>query len=365
MQRAIIITLFDDFNYGNKLQNYAVYMVLQNYNIEAMNLKNNRHLNYERNIIPSYIKFFLSKVKYFLKKRNNYGIKFYNRRKENFKNFSSKIPTSKEYFNYFRLKKYWNYDYYIVGSDQVWNPYMAFDDLTLLKGFKKGIKIAFSASFGVNELEDNQKERARKLISDFDFITVREDAGKKICEELLPDKEIRVMIDPTMMLTQEEWNSVVKKPKVKYNFDDKKYILVSFLGNVTVELKNQIDTLAKENGLEVIYLYEKNSQWTSCGPAEFLFLEKNASLICTDSFHSAVFGIIFNTPILVCGRNGTKENMNSRIETLLSKFDLESQKYTGEIDSSILKTDYNKANEILEEERKKAKEYFGSIFKEG
>lgn len=365
MKKAVIITLYDDFNYGNKLQNYAVYKILQSYHIETINLKNNRHLNYDRSIITSYIKFFLSKVKYFIKKRNAYGMKFYQRRKENFKKFSSLIPTSKEYFNYFKLEKYSNYDYYSVGSDQVWNPYMAFDDLTLLKGFKRGIKIAFSASFGVNELEENQKERARKLINDFDFITVREIAGKKICEELLPNKEITVMVDPTMMLAQEEWECIIKKPKVKYNFENKKYILVSFLGNVEDKLKCQIDTLAKANGLEVIYLYEKNSQWTSCGPAEFLFLEKNASLICTDSFHSAVFGIIFNTPILVCGRNGTKENMNSRIETLLSKFDLQSQKYTGVIDNAILQPDFNKANEILDEERKRAKEYFSSIFKEG
>ena len=133
--------------------------------------------------------------------------------------------------------------------------------------------------------------------------------------------------------------------------------MLVFLGDIDKELYNKLEIIADKNDYEIIDLYKKNSIWTSCGPSEFLYLEKNASLICTDSFHSAVFGIIFNTPILVTGRNGTKENMNSRIETLLSKFNLESRKYNGNIDENIFKANYDYANEALEKEKIKYQKF--------
>lgn len=64
MKKALIMTIYGNMNYGNKLQNYAVYKLLKDRNIEVLNLKNNRHLNYKRNIVFSYMKFILSRFKY-------------------------------------------------------------------------------------------------------------------------------------------------------------------------------------------------------------------------------------------------------------------------------------------------------------
>ena len=355
MKKGLIVTLYDDSNYGNKLQNYAVYKLLRDYDIDVINLKNNRHLNYQdNNYVKSYIKFSLSKIKYFIKKRRTYGLKYYKERKNNFKNFSMQIKTSNRYFSYKNLLKYDNNDFLFVGSDQVWNPFMALDDLTLFKGFKKGRKISISASFGVSDINEDISSRIKNLLNDFSSISVREESGKKIVDSLKLNKKCRLLVDPTMAIKKEIWENQMKKPSCMTN---NKYILLAFLGSIDDNLQKQIYKFANEKELEIVNLYKKNSCWTSCGPKEFLFLEKNASLICTDSFHASVFGIIFNTPILVTGRNGTKENMNSRIETLLSKFGLKSRKYNGNLDDSIFETNYEFANKILENEQIKYKEF--------
>ena len=133
-----------------------------------------------------------------------------------------------------------------------------------------------------------------------------------------------------------------------------KYILNYFLGEVSKERREEIDKIAKENGCEVINILDKNSPFYQTGPSEFLYLEKNAFAICTDSFHSCVFAILFNKPFIVFNRETATEKMNSRIDTLINKFELKNRKFENKITEENLKHDYTKAYEILEKERKKS-----------
>ena len=93
-----------------------------------------------------------------------------------------------------------------------------------------------------------------------------------------------------------------------------------------------------------------------------MYLEKNAFLICTDSFHSCIFAILFNTPFLVFDREDNNVSMNSRIETLLNKFKLDDRKFTGKITYQNLKKDYIEAYKILEIEKKKSYEFLKNAF---
>ena len=91
---------------------------------------------------------------------------------------------------------------------------------------------------------------------------------------------------------------------------------------------NEIRRVAKENNCEVINILDKDSVFYECGPSEFLYLEKHAFLICTDSFHSSVFAILYNRPFIVFDREEENVgNMNSRLETLISKLELKNRKY--------------------------------------
>lgn len=364
MKKAMLVTLYGNYNYGNKLQNYAVYKIISQLGIEVLNVKNQRMLNYNRNFFFSYIKFLLSNIKISYSQIKNIGFKYYNIRKRNFKTFSLMIPTSKKYFNYKSLKKWDIYDYYIVGSDQVWNPYMSLDDLSLFKKFKNGKKIALSASFAVPYLTADIEKRISEDLNDFYRISVRESNGVEICKKIMKkDVNLQTLVDPTMMITREEWEKVLKKPEIDFDFS-RKYILLAFLGKTDTKVIERILGYARKNNYYVIDIYEKNSIWSSCGPSEFLFLEKNASMICTDSFHSTVFALIFKTPFTVFDRLGTKENMNSRIDTLLKMFHLERCKGEKSLDSVNFDIDFSNIDNILEKERNKAHEFIKEAFKD-
>ena len=227
-------------------------------------------------------------------------------------------------------------------------------DIDLLNFAKPEQKIAFSASFGIRELPEQFKQKTADALKSFKAISVREDSGKKIVEELTGRTDVEVLVDPTMLLTPEEWDKVSKKPK-QLNFD--KYILCYFLGELSEKRKKEIERVAKENDCKIINILDKKDPFYETGPSEFLYLEKNAFLICTDSFHSSVFAILYNRPFIVFDREDSLVKMNSRLDTLLKKFELEDRRYEGEIKKEQLKTDYTKAYEILEKEREKSMKF--------
>ena len=259
-------------------------------------------------------------------------------------NFSLKKVTA--------FSKITKYDFVISGSDQVWNPtFGRLRDVDLLCFVEPDKRVAFSASFGVSYIPEDIENKVGKALKKFKAISVREDVGKKIVEDLTGRTDVEVLIDPTMLLTADEWDKVSKKPTMLKN---DKYILNYFLGNLSDERRNEINRVAKENNCEVINILDKESPFYECGPSEFLYLEKNAFLICTDSFHSSVFGILYNTPFLVFEREDNNASMNSRLDTLLSKFKLEDRRYKGKITKKDLKCDYKEAYNILDKERIKS-----------
>ncbi len=341
MKKIGILTIIDNDNYGNRLQNYAITKIISIFSSTTAITLNNREFLNDRKY------YFLRKMKY-LNSKDTYSINL--KRKMNFMEFNNYINFNQKELNPF--VKYNNFDFVLCGSDQVWNPnFGRLRDADLLCFVKPDKRIAFSASFGVNDIPENMKNRVGKALKKFKAISVREDAGKKIVEELTGRTDVEVLVDPTMLLTDKEWDEVSKKPKM---LKSDKYILNYFLGDLSDARKNEINRVAKENGCKVINILDKESQFYECGPSEFLYLEKHAFLICTDSFHSSVFGILYNTPFLVFEREDNNVSMNSRLDTLFSKFKLENRKYKGKISNEDLKCDYTEAYKILEIERDKS-----------
>jgi len=351
MKNAAIITLYGEYNFGNRLQNYAVQEILKQHNIKATTLKNEPVLNVKKNYI-------LRSLKYLLfpnKEEKAFGEK----RKENFRLFNQNIQIEKKTFNFWKLNRYQNYDYYFVGSDQIWNPYFGrLRDFDLVEFVDNENKIAFSASFGVEEIPEEYKEKTAQALKKFKAISVREDAGKKIIDGLLVDKEVEVLVDPTMLLTDKKWDKVAKKP---IELNEEKYILTYFLGTISEERRREIERIAKENNCIIINPLDKNSKFYNVGPSEFIYLEKNAFLVCTDSFHSCVFAILYHRPFVVFDREDNVKSMNSRLETLLSKFELGDRKFKKEISKELLQCNYDKTDVILEEERKKAENFLTGV----
>lgn len=342
-----ILTIIDNDNYGNRLQNYAISNILKQINCRPVTIKNCRLLNKKDKLyLLRLLKFFIENGK--IKKHKMI-------RRKKFEKFNEYIEFSNKYITPYDNVKY-KYDYVIVGSDQVWNPnFSRFREVDLLTFADNNQKISFSASFGINELPEHLENYAKDNLQTFKAISVREEAGKKIVEKVTKRTDVEVLVDPTMLLSAKEWDEVSKKPEQLNNLKSKKYILNYFLGELSEEWKHEIEEVAKENDCEIINILDRQSPFYQTGPSEFLYLEKNAFMVCTDSFHSSVFSIIYDIPFIVFERQQKGVvSMNSRIDTLLSKFRLEDRRFNGKITDTILQCDYTEAKEILDKEREKS-----------
>ncbi len=331
MKKIGVVTLNDYVNFGNRLQNYALVKYLSKFNDCIV-----------YNIWPKSLKFI---IKDFIK-RFLYVDKY--KRISKFRNFNRLINTS---------TKINDFDYYVVGSDQVWNPQWLDKELMLLSNVDSNNKISYAASFGVNELEDSEKTIFKDFLPSFKSLSVRENSGVNIIKNLGLKNSIEVSIDPTMLLTADEWKKVSKQPK---NYKGEKYILNYFLGDISFSRRKAIEKIAKENNCTIINVLDPNDKYYISGPSEFLWLEENAFLVCTDSFHSSVFAILFNKPFVIFDREekGLK-NMSTRIDTLLSKFQINDRRFNGRnITKQNLNHNYENAYKILEDEREKSKEFF-------
>lgn len=347
MKKVGIVTLSSNNNFGNKLQNYALAKEIEklNCNVETIWINS----LYDGNIITSTLRFLRNEL---MPKR--YIVR---RRERKFKVFDQRYIkyNRRKYFFFSNFTKFEKeYDKFVVGSDQVWNTNVNRNvNIYFLKGIPYKKNIAYAASFGISEIkEDNKRKQYKKGINNIKNISVREDAGKDIIENITKRKDIEVLIDPTMLLDVEEWRKIEKKPE---NFKNEKYILNYFLGDFSIEIKKEINRIAKENNCKVINILDENDDMYISGPSEFLYLERNAFLICTDSFHSCVFSILFDRPFIVFDRKGGKNSMGSRIDTLINKFKLKNRKYNGEkIIRENLEHNYFETYEILEKEREKS-----------
>lgn len=349
MKKIGIVTILGFDNYGNRLQNYALQQTINKIGFDCITINNQPFSNTKNKYLLRIIKN--------RKFRNDYSLNL--DRKNNFAMFNKNINISQKkitpFYNPFK-----DIDTYVVGSDQVWNPnFSRLREIDLLNFPRCKNRISYAASFGIENLPKEYVNKTRESLKKFKNISVREEAGKKIIEKITSRNDVEVLIDPTMLLSSKEWDSVIKKPKQIDNYPNKKYILNYFLGELSNNRKKEIERIAIENDCFIINLLDKNDPFYSCGPSEFLYLEKNAFLICTDSFHSSVFAIIFNRPFVVFEREEKgADNINSRIETLVRTFNLKDREYNNKkITEKNISHNYSEAYKVLELEKKKSIEF--------
>ncbi len=335
MKKVGILTLNGNVNVGNRLQNYALKVV-----VEKMGF----------NVSSIWFIDIKERIKHYIKILFPFRSKF--RQYSKFSTFSSKNLNIKYYINNNIGHKY---DYFIVGSDQVWN--YTFDEFSsdyFLSFSPKNKNISYAASIGVGSLPTEMKDFYKNGINNLKNISVREDNAKKLLNEL-SSNNIEVVLDPTMLLTTEEWEKIALKPK---KFKTKKYIFTYFLGEINNDRWNEIEKFASKNDCDIINFFDLFKKKIFVGPREFLYLEKNAYLVCTDSFHSSVFSILFNRPFVIFDREQVGvSKMNSRLDTLIKKFKLNNRKFNKCITEENLECDYSEAYEILEVERNKSIEF--------
>lgn len=346
MKRIGLVTIYaKNPNFGNKLQNYAVKTVY-----EKLGFSVDTFVTDPQNNVRSI------NLKRAINKISGYRFSPYQpawNRIAKFECFNQRFLNPTESLLKHTLDKS-QYDFFSVGSDQVWNPawYAKTNkkDFFLLTFADDAQKLCFSPSFGVETLPEEWRGWFSEYLQKFRNISVREETGVKIVKELT-GKDAVVLIDPTMMLDAEEWLRIARKPQ-KVSMD-KPYLLSYFLGEKEEQAKADIRKYASEKGLEIFELNDRNNlALYSSGPSEFVYLLSHAELILTDSFHACVFSFLFNKPFYVYDRNYTGLNMNSRLKTLLSKFNLERKYARSGLENDIWEHNYEGGYAILNEERK-------------
>lgn len=356
-----IVTIYDNTNFGNRLQNYAVSHTLESqFRCKAVTLVsykdkafyNGNYVLWLKNVIAYSLCVFPEIAEKYL---GNSTTRWSNFQKWTYKN----IPT-KVYYGCDSLSETLNdqYDVFFAGSDQIWNykfPRTNFDNF-FLKFADDKKKAAICGSFGVDKIPEELTQMYIDGLSHFSHISVREDAGAGIVKELV-GRDVQVLVDPVMLLSQQEWLKVAKKTRVDIS---KPYVLKYYLGDEVEEEK--IDHWAEENGYTVYELLNDSiPELYSAGPGEFITLIANASLVVSDSFHCITFSIIFKKPFIVYERCGTENYMISRLETLLRKFGFTNRWKHLLLPDEYLKCEYSNVDEIMKSEQKKLIDYIQMV----
>lgn len=376
-------------NFGSFLQSYATKEAIENlgYATEVINIE-----GVQKQISAARRKYFISRccnaselksyavtLKGVIKKKTDrkYAMqiaertcKFQNFKQENF-TFSPSKTTWEDIGKYCEKE----YSSVLVGSDQLWRPANIEGGYYTLEYVPEKInKIAYATSFGVESLPRKQALKAKRFIPRIQTLSVREQKGKKLVKKLT-GLDAKVVCDPTMLLTREQWDSHVGERLIAHD-----YILCYFLGSnqdyprfakkmkeVTgLPLVGLVHCAGYNDKVEVYY----DEMPFDVGPFEFINLIKNANYVLTDSFHCCVFSILFEKTFYAFRRfkDGDEMSTNDRLTTLFDWTGLKNRILDGNenIDESLLKQlDYSGVKERLDKNRMISMSFLSDALKLG
>lgn len=362
MKKIGIITITSGLNYGNTLQNLGVVLFLRKLGYQVETILNEDGTDHQKH--P-----FMRRLKEVIKILLNYKgqrqqILFERKRQEKYMAFDKQyIPFSKTHItrNEITLDIERQYDYFVAGSDIIWNPIYV-SDVMLLKRVPNEKKVAYAASFGVKKLDLEREKEYRQALQTFKSISTREKDGAVIIKKLL-GKNVETCVDPTLLVSDKKWGTIARKPEWLH-IENEKYVVTYFLGETPDYVRKDIRDRFGENIPVIDFLNKDNIDWYAIDPAEFLYLIQHAKLVYTDSFHGSLFSVIFKRPFFAFARNELGNHafnqLTSRIENLVTMFSIQ-QRYI--IDSAALASidwkdvDYAHNDEILSREIARSEQY--------
>lgn len=304
MNNVGIVTLWGNFNYGNRLQNYAVERLVERMGFSPITLK-----------VPPKRSFGMGLQR--LKHEIYTKIKqpeMANRKKA-FDRFNDEYLHGRPFNEEKRCKAF------LCGSDQIWNYTFPEFSSRMFLDFASGRPASsISASFGVSSIPESLTETYRLCFDGLDRISVREDAAVRLVKEL-SGRDAVLLADPTMALTRDEWSSFLSEEKCP----QVPYVVSYFLGRKPDDIEDKV--LSELGDVQIVHLNDPaDREFFSVDPRDFVGLIANAVFVLTDSFHAAVFSIVFDKRFAVFERDTKEKSMSSRIQTLLDVFSLEKNK---------------------------------------
>ncbi len=352
-----IITCSEAINYGTMLQAMALQKKIEDYGVDA-EIVDYRFLEEGiKSYSPFAVKHFKSKVAsilfYFIRRKKALA---FNTFKTQVMKMSPKTLYYADELGLNSLSK--TYDSFCIGSDQVWNPKFKSMNGFLLEFLPEHIyRFSYASSIGVQSIDEEYKIRLKKALSKFAYISVREKGAQKLIKSIL-DSDVELVLDPTLLLTSDEWMKYEQKVSVKQN-----YILVYMMSHSSSIIRFAMKKAKEKSSMiyllsDRLYIGKGIKNLLGISPQQFLYLYRNADCIITNSFHGTAFAINFQKEFWV--EYPCKED--DRLGTILSLLELDSRRIEIEYPAPI---DFNRVNELLRIYRKNSIDYLESALRNG
>ena len=377
MKKKIGLVLsYKSTNYGAQLQAYATQLIVEKYGHETEIIdyspqKGDRHIVLCKGLITYFYHYYRdSKL---VKKHTTSDNALYKEEKQQRTELYLDF-VKRRFHNIVNVSGYTElaargkvYDAVLIGSDQKWLPGFSFGNFTSLRFVPDYVrKISYATSLGVSEYPKYCWPTSRKAWKRFDFLSVRETQGADIIKQICgPDTPVHVVVDPTYLMTKQEWETVFPIEKKK----DEKYVFCYFLGNDDTS-KHIARKFAAEKHLKLVSILSTESFSEidqtfadeiirGASPEDFVNWIRGAEYIFTDSFHGTAFSVINEKQVYIFYRKRAETtSRNSRIDNILEKWGISDRlilPVVAEVDfSTIGDIDYAKVNDRINEEREKS-----------
>ena len=267
----------------------------------------------------------------------------------NFEQFREKY-FKRVYGNYNKLRKF-GFDAYAAGSDQIWSSH---SEHMLGWTPENAYRFSLAPSIGEVTLSSDIMKNIKRDLQRFDFITVRENTGIKLCESCGIYNATQIF-DPTLLLTKKEYKCFAD---YSLTASERPYVLVYLLSNpIEIEL-SQIIKFIKSHGYDIKYvegqgrddnyedkLYPTVQQW--------LGLMELASYVITNSYHGSIFSIINRHPFITLSLTGSWSYMNNRLIDLYEPLGLMDRINVDSLENMFNEINWNHVEEAISANRKK------------
>ena len=241
----------------------------------------------------------------------------------------------------------------MAGSDQIWNPRRCLPVCFLDFAPVNSLKLSYAASMGVADLPNENREIFTQYIESFASLSVREKDNAELIKTVT-GRECEVHIDPSLLLSVEEWREYEEQRDVK-----EPYILVYAL-YWNRKYNKELKKLKKDTGCRVIVVSStlrpifSDETLYDVTPGEFLWLMDHASYIVTSSFHGVALSILFNKQFATV----ISVTAPSRIMNIMDMLSVEKRGIADLLNNPI---NFAYTNEILQQERTRSVRYLANI----
>lgn len=298
-----LITIYHVPNYGSVLQTYATQYVLEKLgnNCYIINYKYPNEWHKKQGV--GKIKSWKGFIRHFIPSKKTLILRKFRITSYHF---------TKEYKNLNDLKSedWSSYDAFIVGSDQVWNARFVLGDSAFLLSFvpKDKPRYSLASSFALNSLPENFRSKYQRELSLFSAISVRELNGVNIIHnELKINKPVKVLLDPTLLLSKDDWLRIIKRSSFRKQKPYIVFYMLTYAFNPKPYIFEVVNYFQRQMDCEIFAL-EGYSKPDVCGLEmqkvsnstieEFIDLFANADLVITSSFHGTAFALNFGIPLV-------------------------------------------------------------------